>query len=95
MDLSNPYESPPMEVPPARTVRQSFRAPRLLAGFCGGAAIPAVMGVYGLCEFRLRVAALPAGQVVCGNEALDSIMLIVLVAPLLGLIGAAIVAAVR
>lgn len=90
MPTSNPYEcsagveSAVEKEKGARTTR------RWWIGFAVGALPPLVFGMYGYYDFRLHVASLPPGSSVCGNPAIESIFLIVVGAPVFGLIFASI-----
>lgn len=93
MDTTNPHLSSAGAERNTTPLRRKSVLKRLLIGFCTGASIPASLGAYGMYQFNVYVATLPPGEFVCGNDALGPLMLIMFGAPLLGLIGAGIAAA--
>ena len=91
MRTANPYESPTIASRAvAPKARKRSMVKRFFGGFAIGAVPPASLGAYGLHQFSVYAATLPPGTFVCGNAALGPMMLIVFVAPIIGLIGAAI-----
>ena len=70
-----------------RRVHQSGRW--ALIGFLLGAALPVGYGIYSVHQFRLYVASLPPNTIACGNAVLGAFVLILVVGPFFGMIGAA------
>lgn len=87
MRADNPYESPGVLADSSPPPKRRSAKTRLVVGFSVGAFAPVIFGVYGIFQFNAHVASLPPGTPVCGNPIIDSLMLIFLVAPILGLIG--------
>ncbi|QDT04470.1 hypothetical protein K227x_28610 [Rubripirellula lacrimiformis] len=82
----NPYS--PTDADPRALLEQprsEFR--RLLLGAAIGAALPLLFGGYGLYQSWEYAASLPPGSAACGNAGLGPLVMIVFVAPFLGMIG--------
>ena len=91
MRIANPYESPAFDSDAARPSRRQRNAvKRCFLGAILGASLPAMLGAYGLHQFSIYVASLPPNQPGCGNGAIGPMMLLVFVAPIMGLLGSAI-----
>lgn len=90
MRATNPYESTATDCSVEQTpVKRSF-IKRFLIGGAIGAAPPGLVGALGMYQFSVYAASLPPGQFVCGNGTLGPVLLVVFIAPLTGLVGAAI-----
>ena len=82
MPDSNPYQAT-SDVGPTAS-QQKPQKNRWWLGFALGAIPPALLGCYGYYNFQLYVASLPPGSAVCGNPAIESILLVVFVSPICG-----------
>jgi hypothetical protein len=91
MHVDNPYLSPASYGGTMASQTRRARVIRMTLGFLFGASPPAIFGVYGIYQFKVFAASLPPGTPLCGNSFLESMALIVCVAPILGLIGAVVV----
>ena len=90
MENANPYRpsNRAMIQRSAHSIRRS-KVRWALVGFALGAAIPWAYGLYGMYQFNVYAASLPPDTGACGNGALASLALIILVGPMCGMVGAA------
>jgi hypothetical protein len=66
---------------------------RFFIGALVGAALPFLLGSYGLVQFQAYLASLPPETAACGNGALGPLFLIAVVTPFFGLVGGLIASA--
>jgi len=89
MEEVNSYQSP--DIDPQRPViapQPHFRKRWAITGLIVGTAIPVALGAYELHRAATYHVSLPPGTAACGMSALGAIMLIVVIGPIFGLIGA-------
>lgn len=84
MSEIDPYQLPGTLEGSVSSSRQLRR--RWWLGFVLGATPPAILGSYGYYSFQQFVASLPPGSAVCANPAVESIAVVVVVAPVCGAI---------
>jgi len=90
MNDTNPYETPgEHSQAPSLAVPSQLKARWAVAGFLLGAALPVGYGIYGLQQHVVYTASLAPGEGACGMGALAAAMMICVVGPFCGAIGAA------
>ncbi|MEQ1828380.1 MAG: hypothetical protein ABL921_20635 [Pirellula sp.] len=95
METNNPYAPvSSQDEDQSQTNRPRSWLLRFLIGFAIGASPPGLLGAYGMHQFSVYAASFPPGTPLCGNAALGPMMLILFVAPFLGLVGAIIAMAI-
>lgn len=86
----NPYRLVDVQGHSAKpTVKPRHKLRRTMIGFFFGAALPVGFGVYGMHQHSAYVASLGPNEAVCGMGAFASFMMIFVVGPFCGMIGAA------
>ena len=89
MQVVNPYQSPDNDAQrPVIAPQPRFRKRWAITGLIVGTAIPVAFGAYKLYRAAAYHASLPPGTAACGMSALGAIMIIVVIGPIFGLIGA-------
>jgi len=89
MQESNPYQTPSPSTPAVTASHQPRSRIRWsLTGLALGAAIPVAFGSYGMYQHQLYLASLGPNEAACGMGALASFMMIFIVGPFCGMIGA-------
>ncbi len=89
MSDTNPYRIPDDDGPVQAAAPESqFKARCVLAGFLIGGVIPVGYGIYGLQQQAAYAATLAPGEGMCGMGGMLAMMMICVVGPVLGGIGA-------
>lgn len=90
----NPYTpSSQGDLPRQAGSQQRSRLKRFMIGSLIAASLPLLLGGYGLSQFWAYTVSLPPGTARCGNGALGPLFLVLFVAPLFGMLGGSLAAA--